>query len=408
MTLGTEAFPTNSAGAFDQLKKRALAGFAEQYGRPARWLAAAPGRVNLIGEHTDYNDGFVLPMAIDRYTLIAADRAPRDRGNAVRLRSSAGDQAEFSACLSLAPEPGSWSNYVRGVLVGCLRVGLQPGGFDAWIESDVPIGAGLSSSAALEVAAATLLAGMSGRKLDPLEAALLCQRAEHEFAGMPCGIMDQFASALGRQGHLLLLDCRSTEVEMIPFADPDVSVLVVNSNVKHALVGGEYAQRRSECAAAARALGVGHLRDATLPQLDAARAELGPVLYRRARHVITEIARTLDAAAAIGRGDWLSAGRAMYTSHESLRVDFEVSCPELDVLVQLAQNLGESAGVIGSRMTGGGFGGCTISLVRSSAAAQVTAALELGYKTRTTRAAGSFVTRPSRGAFLAQITDIAP
>jgi galactokinase len=246
---------------------------------------AAPGRVNLIGEHIDYSDGFVLPMAIDRYTMIAA--------GPTAARPVAGEQATFVSDLAddevaislAAPKKhathGHWSNYVAGVIAGCVARGLRPNGFRAVIGSDVPLGGGLSSSAALEVATATLVEAMTGVTLDPVAKALLCQQAEHEYAGVPCGIMDQFASALSEADHLMLLDCRSRRVELIPFTDPGVTVLIINTNVKHELSGGEYAQRRGQCEAAARKLGVSSLRDATLEQLAAARGQLAPVEYQR-------------------------------------------------------------------------------------------------------------------------------
>ena len=238
--------------------------FTKVHGRPPRWIVAAPGRVNLIGEHTDYNDGFVLPMAIERYTVIAADRPAKDT-NQIQLRSTCEDQpVTIDPVQPLKPFPkGAWANYPAGVIAGFLARGLNPGGFDALIHSTVPLGGGLSSSAALEVAVATLLEVITGRKLDPVEKALLCQKAEHDYAGMPCGIMDQFISVMGRENHLLLLDCRSRKPELVPMSDPSVTVLVINSNVKHELTGSEYPARRKQCETAAKILGVPSLRNAT-------------------------------------------------------------------------------------------------------------------------------------------------
>ncbi len=241
--------------------------------------------------------------------------------------------------------------------------GLEVPPFEAVIQSTVPLGGGLSSSAALEVATATLIEAMLGKPLVPVQKARLCQEAEHKFAGVPCGIMDQFSSALCIADHLMLLDCRSQEVKLVPFTAPDISVLITNSNVKHELTGGEYAQRRVQCEAAAKTLGVTTLREANMPQLEAARERLGDVNFRRARHVVSEIERTVKAADAFSAGRWGEVGQLMYASHDSLRDDYEVSCPELDLLVVLAKELGPDGGVIGSRMTGGGFGGCTVSLV---------------------------------------------
>ena len=241
--------------------------FQESYGRPPAWVAAAPGRVNVIGEHTDYNDGFVLPMAIERYTTIAA--AP-NQSSIVRLRSPIGaGEATIDLGQTLKPGPkGHWANYPMGVVAGFLSRGIRPAGFDAVIHTTVPLGGGLSSSAALEVATATLLEAVTGHRLDPVEKALLCQTAEHEYAGMPCGIMDQFISALGRKDHLLLLDCRSRETRLVPMTDPTVSVLIINSNVKHELTGSEYPMRRKQCETAAAALGVRSLRDATAERVE--------------------------------------------------------------------------------------------------------------------------------------------
>jgi galactokinase len=282
---------------------------------------------------------------------------------------------------------------------------MQPGAFQAVIESSVPIGGGLSSSAALEVGTATLMEVITGTTLDPVDKALLCQKAEHEFAGVPCGIMDQFASVMGQADHAMLLDCRSREIEQIPFADPNITVLIVNTNVKHELSGGEYAERRAQCEAAARKLGVPSLRDATLSQLESQHDKLDPVEFRRARHAISEIERTTEAAAAVKTGDWPRVGRLMYASHDSLRYDYEVSCRELDLLVDLARNVGPSAGVIGSRMTGGGFGGCTVSLVETAKVDAIAPHLVHSYRTATGIEPTILSSRPVRGAHVVHTGD---
>jgi galactokinase len=392
--------------ALDELTCRVEGEFRRRFGRAPQWLAAAPGRVNLIGEHTDYNDGFVLPMAIERYVVMAAAPAGESGGDgdkSIRLHSSAVSQHEhFTVGDSDFRQLAPWARYVYGVLVGCRERGMDWPTLDVWIDSTVPLGGGLSSSAALEVATATLLEAVSGSRLDPIAKALLCQQAEHEYAGVPCGIMDQFTSVLGQAGHLLLLDCRSTEVRMVPLADPDIEVLIVNSNVKHELTGGEYAQRRSQCEAAARALGVASLRDATLEMLTEHGAALEPVWQRRARHVIGEIERTMAAAECLNRGQWSELGRLMYASHASLRDDYEVSCEELDVLVELAQQHGGDGAVIGSRMTGGGFGGCTVSLVRKAHLDRVASAIAADYQRLTGIAPTMFTTRPAQGAQILQ------
>jgi galactokinase len=381
----------------DQLVARAWQRYEHRFeGRP-RWIVAAPGRVNIIGEHVDYCDGFVLPMAIDRYTVIAA--GPASGQEATLATSAATDEA--TVCLADPRRhdvPRHWSNYVTGVIAGCLDRNMRPAGFSAVIESDVPLGGGLSSSAALEVATATLIEAMTGTTLDLKEKALLCQKAEHEYAGMPCGIMDQFISVMGQADHLMLLDCRSQEVEQIPMTDPGVAVLIINSNVKHELTGSEYPARRAACESAAQALGVPSLRSATLDLLQSRSDRLQPVEYRRARHVIGEIARTPQAAEAIKQGDWPRVGELMYASHDSLRDDFEVSCPELDSLVELARGIGPAGGVIGSRMTGGGFGGCTVTLVQTDKVDQVIDKVTTGYQNQLGIQPTPLTSRPSRGA----------
>jgi len=377
--------------------------FARRFDRPPRWLVAAPGRVNLIGEHTDYNDGFVLPMAIDRHVVIAADRigVTNDRvapGQARLFSLALGEWAQVAVAVPIPPGTGTWGCYVQGVIAGCLAAGLDPGAFDAVVHSDLPLGGGLSSSAALEVATATLVEAMTGSRLEPLRKALLCQKAEHDFAGVPCGIMDQCASIMGRAGALLLLDCRSRTTQLIPLADPQVAALIVNSNVKHALSDGGYATRRRQCEEAARLLGIASLRDASMDQLERARGTLDDVHFRRVRHVLSEIDRTVQTADALRRGDWDAVGRHMVASHASLREDYEVSCPELDVLVELAAAIGPAGGMIGARMTGGGFGGCTVSLVRREALDQIIPRIQEGYLRKTGRQATFCVTQPVEGA----------
>jgi galactokinase len=373
--------------------------FKTTFGREARWLAAAPGRVNVIGEHTDYNDGFVLPMAIDRYTVIAA--APTTDGSKqINLRSTASQPpATIDLSKALAPAPkGTWFNYPLGVIAGFVARGLNTGGFDALIHSTIPLGGGLSSSAALEVSTATLLESITGKKLDPVEKALLCQKAEHEYAGMPCGIMDQFISVMGRKDHLLLLDCRSRETQLVPMADPAVELLITNTNVKHELTGGEYAKRRAQCEEAARILGVPSLRNADGDQLERNRAKMDPIVFRRAKHVVGEIERTVHAAEGIKASNWPTVGQLMYASHYSLKDEYEVSCAELDAVVQIAQEIGPGGGVHGCRMTGGGFGGCTVALVQSDQVKTISDRMAVEYEKRTKIAPTLFVSRPAAGA----------
>jgi galactokinase len=389
--------------ALESLARRAGDRFRTHYGRPPRWLAASPGRVNLIGEHTDYTDGFVLPMAIDRHVVLAADRPAAAEGAAgdplIRLRSATQDSRATIAAdgSEISGAPG-WTSYLRGVVARMRARGIDAGPLDVLIDASLPLGGGLSSSAALEVATATLIEAVAGRALDGLEKAKLCQQAEQEAAGVPCGIMDQFSTVMGRPDCLMLLDCRSLRAEWVPLSDPGVTVLVVNSRVKHSLADGAYARRRAQCESAAAALGVPALRDATLDGLERARPGLDPTLYRRARHVISENGRTVLAAAAIRLADWPEVGRLMVASHESLRDDYEVSCPELD---WLAERAGALPGVFGSRMTGGGFGGCTVSLVRSDAVGDVARAIRAAYHARWGIDPDVFTTRPARGAALA-------
>jgi galactokinase len=376
-----------------RLEEEATREVKQQFGVAPKWIAAAPGRVNLIGEHVDYNDGFVLPMAIDRQVVIAA--APSEKPVANLFSTSTSETVAVSLEAPLRPEPGSWANYVRGVIAFAREEGLSFGGFDAVIHSDVPPGGGLSSSAALEVATATLLEAIAGRTLDPVEKALLARRAEHEFAGVPCGIMDQFASVLAQEDHALLLDCRSRTTRAVPLKDPSVSILIADTRARHNLAASAYAQRVKECAAAAEALGCKSLRDADLKALEAAASRMDPVAFRRARHVIGEIRRTQDAAGAAGRGDWETFGKLMVESHRSLREDYEVSCDELDAMVAAA---GDAKGVLGSRMTGAGFGGCTVSLVRTDAVDAVIRRMIEGYARRTPLEPSFFATRPAGGA----------
>jgi len=381
-----------------ELSTQAAREFERAFARPPRWIVAAPGRVNVIGEHIDYNDGFVLPMAIEHYAVMAADR-PAGGGSVLRIHSTAETEpALIDTAAPLKPGPPKWSNYPRGVAAGFMARGLNPGGLDVWLRSSVPYGSGLSSSASLEVCTATLIEAVTGAKIDPVEKALLCQKAEHEFAGVPCGIMDQFISVMGRENHLLLLDCRSRQTELVPMRDPSVELLIANTNVKHELGSGQYARRRAQCEAAARILGLPSLRDASAAGLERAQARMDSEVFRRARHVIGEIERTVQAAGAIRASNWEEAGRLMYASHRSLRDDYEVSCAELDALVEIAQSIGLSGGVFGCRMTGGGFGGCAVALVKSQAVAAITKKMAADYKTRTGLAATIFCSRPAAGA----------
>lgn len=388
---------------YDALTRRGMEVFEEAFGRSGSAAGSAPGRVNLIGEHTDYNDGFVLPMAIEQRTVVIGGL---NGSNVARVMTTTigNEMAEFELDgLIEHGEPG-WLNYVRGIAAQFIEHGyfkeLCESGFDAVIVSDVPLGGGLSSSAALEVATATMMEEMLGVRIGRFEKAIWSQRSENNYARTPCGIMDQFASVMGEVDHAMLIDCRSKELRMVELSDPEVAVIITNSNVKHELGGSEYPARREQCFRAAELLGgmdgrIVSLRDATMSDLDKLGDNIDEEVYRRARHVITENDRAVRGANALDNGEYDLFGRLMYESHDSLRDDFEVSCEELDVLVELA---GEVEGVYGSRMTGGGFGGCTVTLAKSRVVDDFIGYLKGGYERRTGGEASIFVTRPSDGA----------
>ena len=372
--------------------------FQKRFATAPRWIAAAPGRVNLIGEHTDYNDGFVFPMALERYTVIAA--APNNSETITITSGTAEGAATIDLSKPIERGEPSWANYVKGVVVGFQRLGCKIPGFNAHIKSTVPLGGGVSSSAALEVATATLLEAITRKKLTQVQKGLLAQKAEHEFALMPCGIMDQFISVMGKADHVLLLDCESRKTKLVPMKSKAVAILVINTNVKHELTGSEYPDRRRQCEEAAKALGVKSLRHVTLADVQAAPSRMTNLEFRRARHVVTEISRTTGAATAFATGDWETAGKLMYASHASLRGDYEVSCPELDEVVAIAHEIGLKGGVYGCRMTGGGFGGCCVALVQASQVKTIAAKIAKTYKARTKITPSLFVTRPGQGATL--------
>jgi galactokinase len=357
-------------------------------------IAAAPGRVNLIGEHIDYCDGFVLPLAIERYIVIAA--APNGTSTA-RIGSVSKDVVEIDLSAPQVISEIKWSNYLRGVLKGFNDLGHDLPGFDAYIVSNVPLGGGLSSSAALECAMATLLEGLLDITLDVKEKALLAQKAEHDFAGVPCGIMDQFASAFGEQDQLIMIDCRSGEPEMVPFSNPDLSIIVANTCVSHDLSDGGYAARRKATEDGIAIIGKASWREATMEEVEAKKEEMGDITYRRSRHVIGEIARTQEAVAAFKSGNFSNIGKLMADSHASLRDDFEVSCKELDLMVQIATDL---PGVLGARMTGGGFGGSTVTLCQTKRAQEIGKILHDRYEAETGITPVIFATRPAQGAHL--------
>jgi galactokinase len=355
--------------------------FRALYGDEAR-IYRAPGRVNLIGEHTDYNDGFVMPAAIDFSTWVAI--APRNDRRLAIYSQNFSESIEFDLDEADPHALGHWSDYVRGVAVMLERSGYRLQGAAMLINGEVPIGSGLSSSAAIEVASGLALVGNSHLTVDRLALAKLCQRAENEFVGMRCGIMDQFISCFGHAGQALMLDCRSLEYRLLPLP-PDLRLVICNTMVKHELAAGQYNARRAECEAGVRHLAsalpnVRALRDVTMADLQQYGSDLPEVIYKRCRHVISENARVIEAAAALDRRDLVAFGQLMAESHRSLRDDYEVSCAELDIMVELA---GQVEGVYGARMTGGGFGGCTVNLVKDDSVADFQPSVALGYQQAT-------------------------
>jgi len=352
-----------------QLDERARGGFRQAFGYPPGAVAVAPGRINIIGEHTDYNQGFVLPAAIDRHIAVAL-RLRRDAR--VALRS---DRYQAAVDLEALPtrRQGNWADYLVAVAREIDRL-YDPGpGFDAFVASDIPVGAGLSSSAALDVATAVAMMAARGIEMAALETAQLCQAAENGFVGARTGIMDPFTALKARGGNAILLDCRSMQQEQVPLPDGRYAWLLADSRVRHELASSAYNERRRECEAAAAALGLSSLRDATDVDLERI---ANPVERRRAHHVVTENARVLQAAGALRRRSPRGLGPLLYASHESLRLDFAVSCRELDCLVELAAGMPQ---VIGARMMGGGFGGCALVLVESAGIDDVEQHLAEGY-----------------------------
>jgi len=381
----------------ETLLQESLAQFVSQFGTPPSYAACAPGRVNLIGEHTDYSEGFVFPMALPMVTLVVGNKTSTGVCRIMTIAEGIDDPnyIEFptpSKDSPLLPGKPAWANYVKGIIAGRAGTCTLPS-FDAVINSNVPLGGGLSSSAALEVATYFFLDALLGTSAEAdKDKALACQRAEHEYASVPCGIMDQFISVMGKEGHALLIDCRSLEGRLVPLQDPGVVVLITNSNVKHNLGSSEYPRRRAHCEEVSAMLGKPFLRDATMEDLHAKDLSTSDnVAFRRARHVITENARCQAAATSLENNDYKTFGNLMIESHNSLRDDFEVSCAELDTLVVLACSV---EGVYGSRMTGGGFGGCTVTLVKKEAVEAVKAHIQAKY-------AGTpqfYICKPSEGA----------
>jgi galactokinase len=370
--------------------------FKVRFGTAAN-IHRAPGRVNLIGEHTDYNDGFVLPAAIDFYCWAAV--APR-RDRKLVIHSENFNETVEAGLDSLSPlEKKHWANYPLGVAWALAQAGKPLTGANLYISGEVPLGAGLSSSAAVEVAIGFALLNQSGLAVERAELARLCQKAENEFVGAHVGIMDQFVSCFGRASHALLLDCRSLQYEFVKLP-PDLQLVICNTMVRHELASGEYNARRAECEEGVRILRIvlpeiRALRDVTLPQLEKHVRILPAKVFARCRHVITENARVRSAVEAFQRGESKALGPLMQDSHRSLRDDYEVSCRELDLMVEIAM---AQPGLIGARMTGGGFGGCTINLVESAAVSDFKRNVAAEYSSKTGLTPEIYVSPASEGA----------
>jgi galactokinase len=369
--------------------------FRTRFGGSPR-VFRAPGRVNLIGEHTDYNDGLVMPLALDRSTWVAA--GPRSDQRIVLHSEHTGQTASFTIEKRPA-RTGTWRDYAAGVIAALASHGVSLQGADILVASDVPSGAGLSSSAAFEVAIAIALLDVAGATIDATTLARLCQRAENEVVGAECGIMDQYCACHARGDTALLLDCRTVQHQLIPLPN-DMVVVACNSMVRHSIASGEYNRRRRECrnavaALAARNAAVVSLRDVSPRDLDTARDLLDDVLFRRMRHIVTENARVEETGRALREGRRDALGPLMAASHASMRDDYEISCPEIDTLVTIASDI---PGVYGTRMTGGGFGGCTVSLVHVEAAAAVVQQLSTEYEARTGIRPETYVSRAAGAA----------
>ncbi|TCJ19209.1 galactokinase [Flaviaesturariibacter flavus] len=355
--------------------------YQEQWGAPTL-VARSPGRVNIIGEHTDYNEGFVLPAAIDKAVYVALGRRGDDRIELQALEF--GDH--FSTTLdTIAPRPGQWTNYILGVVAQFHKRGHRLGGFNLVVDGEVPFGAGLSSSAAVECATAFALNELFGANVPREELIYIAQKAEHEYAGVLCGIMDQFASMFGKAGNAVRLDCRSMDYEYVPLHMEGYKLLLLNTNVKHSLASSEYNTRRMQCEAGIALVqkkypGVKSLRDVTVEQLNECVRENDELVFRRCKYVVEENERLLAGCEDLKRGDLTELGMKMYRTHRGLSEEYEVSCPELDFLVNAVR---EKDAVLGARMMGGGFGGCTINIVREDAIDSLVSELAPRYKEAT-------------------------
>ncbi len=378
------------------LEQRIISEFERHFAEPPAYIARAPGRVNLIGEHTDYNDGFVLPMAIDRAVWIAL--RPRSDDYVVVYSLDFSSVAEFSPAemAGISQRHPAWVEYLKGVAWSLQEAGYSLKGWEGVVAGDVPVGAGLSSSAAIELATARAFAAVSGFAWDPVEIAKICQRAENEWVGVKSGIMDQMISGAGVAGRALLIDCRWLTHEAVPLP-PETLVVILDTSTRRELTSSKYNERFEQCQQAAAFFNAPALRDVTPAQLEAVADLLDPVIARRARHVITENERTLAAAAALRVGDAAAFGRLMDESHISMRDDFEITNDALNAIVEIARR---QPGCYGARMTGGGFGGCAVALVRADAADAFGQATAAAYREATGLEAVVYVTSAAEGASL--------
>jgi galactokinase len=372
-------------------KSTAVERFQTVFSAPPQWVVRAPGRVNLIGEHTDYNDGFVMPLAIDRAVWIAL--RPRDDGRVVAHSVDYDQTAEFSLDALQNGQTG-WLEYIKGTAWSLQEEGFRLNGWEGVVLGDVPAGAGLSSSAALEMATARAFAQVSGLVWDPARMAILGQRAENRWVGVNCGIMDQLISAVGQKDHAVLIDCRSLALQQVPLP-PGLSVVVLDTATRRGLVDSAYNERRANCEASARYFAVAALRDVDMTTFEQLANGLDPVAERRARHVISENERTQRAAEAMQRGDAETLGRLMIESHVSLRDDYEVSSEALNAMVDAALM---HPACFGARMTGAGFGGCAVAIVRSEAADDFARQTADVYQNQTGQTPSVYVCRATAGA----------
>ncbi len=388
--------------SFERRVKKVKGIFESRFGKRDPIVVAAPGRVNLIGEHTDYNDGYVFPVAIDKNILICGRE---NTDNKIKFYSADFDEnAEYEIDNFEFDNKHRWANYLLGVIDELQKLGFVSKGVDAVVEGNIPIASGLSSSAALEVATATFIETIEDLRIEPTELAKLCQRAENRFVGVQCGIMDQFVSKLGKEGYALFIDCRTLDYEHIPIGDSSLRILIGDTGVKRGLVDSEYNRRRKECEEGARLLDeildkpVSALRDVTLDEFNRVQGRLPEVVAKRCRHVISENERVLRSMECLQEKDYPGFGKLLNESHDSLRDDYQVTCRELDIMVGLLQ---KNERVLGARMTGAGFGGCTVSLINARNEAEIeeiVTEISSQYKRATGIEGKIFSSQPKAGA----------